>query len=813
MKNIKKSYKYAQVLVSIPNLDTKTFSYLIPDEFKKIIDIGTPVTVPFGRQGGIPAYVVGFTDYLEEGIKAKSIYELLDEQPVFDLEYLKFLEWMSNYYCCPWQTVIETAVPTGFFSNKSKRVAFLHIENIHLPLNEIEQKIVDMFVKSDSLSISYVQQRSKIPSAKFFECIRKLKSKNIISVVSEQSLKSMRAKTERWIILKNNVAGTKRQQEILDFLIKNKITEIKLSEFIKETGTTSATVEKLVNCGNLEIFEKQIYRNALQIYEGNTSEFFALNNEQEIALEKIKESIDKGISEPLLLYGITGSGKTEVYIHAMRETLNQGKKVIFLVPEIALSSQLAKRITQRFGIEKVAIWHSNISEGERFDIWNKIRNNELDIIIGARSAVFAPLKDIGLIILDEEHESSYKQTSPSPRYNAKDIAIYRAKQLNATLILGSATPDVLTFYKAMNQNRILYLTERFGNAELAKVHTIDIRNDYKKGVFSQTLLRGLERTFSEGKQAILLINRRGFATTTLCKSCGHTIECEKCSIPMIYHKTDNNLKCHYCNFSLPVPEVCPKCGNPDIKSTGLGTQRVEEDFKKIFPDIVCARIDSDIMSKKNAYIEIIEAFSQGKIQVLIGTQMIAKGLDMPDVTLVGVISADSLFNMPDFRSVERGFQLLTQVAGRAGRGEHAGKVYFQSYTPDFHALKDAKEQNYLDFYKKEIESRYEFSYPPYSKLVRLILSSPNKFRTEKIAREITQIMTIYTEKKGISEKLEILGPTECIISKIKDEYRFQILIKNRMEDQGHNILTSILKKINVPKDIKFLIDVDPTEML
>lgn len=813
MNDNKTLYKYAQVLVSIPNLDTRTFSYLIPDEFKNTVQIGTPVSVPFGRQGVISAYVVGFTDYLEEGIKAKSIYDILDEQPVFDLEYLKFLEWISAYYCCPLPTVIETAIPTGFFLNKSKRIAFLHRENILENLNEFENKIIELFAKSDSLALNFVQQRSKIPSGKFFETLRKLKSKNIVSVTTEQNLKSMSAKIERWVSLHNPVAKTKRQQEILDFLSTQENNEIKLSTLVKELDTTPATIEKLIQSDNLKLIEKEVYRNALQIYEGNKTDFFGLNSEQENAFIKIHSSLKEGNPEPLLLYGITGSGKTEVYIHAMREALNLGKKIIFLVPEIALSSQLAKRITQRFGIEKVAIWHSNISEGERFDIWNKIRNNQIDIIIGARSAIFAPLKDIGLIIIDEEHESSYKQTSPAPRYNAKDIAIYRAKQLKATIVLGSATPDILTFYKAVNQNRILYLTERFGNAELAKVHTIDLKNDFKKGVFSITLLRALERTFEEGKQAILLINRRGFSTTTLCKSCGNTVECEKCSIPMIYHKTDNNLKCHYCSSAIPIPKTCPKCGQPDIKNIGLGTQKVEEDFKKFFPKINCSRIDSDIMSKKNAFVDVIEAFAQGEIQVLIGTQMIAKGLDMPNVTLVGVISADNLFNMPDYRGVERGFQLLTQVAGRAGRGEFAGKVYFQAYTPDFSALKDAEEQNYISFYHREIESRYEFSYPPYSKLTRLIISSENKFRTEKIASEIGFIMTNYLEKRGLSEKLQVLGPTECIITKIKEEYRYQIIIKNRMEENGHTLLTSLLKKINVPKDIKFLIDVDPTEML
>lgn len=808
MDQINSVNKYAQVLVSIPNLETRTFSYIIPDEIADIVQIGIPVLVPFGRQGEIPGYIVGFSDYVDENIKLKEIYEILDEKPIFDINYLKFLEWVSIYYCCPLPTVIETAIPVAFLS-KSKRVVILKDENYDGSKNTI----IQLLLKSRKLSLNYLKSKSKLPVSQFYKEVRSLVAKNIIEVVNEQTKRVSTPKTETFVKFKNNENTTKRQNEILELIKLNENELIKLSEVINLCKTTYLTIKKLAENGNIEIIEKEVYRNALKRFEGNISNFSELNSEQELAFEKIKNSLAKEESLPLLLYGITGSGKTEVYLHAMREVINEGKTVIFLVPEIALSSQLSKRIAERFGIERVAIWHSNIADGERYDIWNKIRDNEIDIIIGARSAIFAPLNNLGLIIIDEEHETSFKQTSPAPRYNAKDIAKYRTKQNKALLVLGSATPDIQTYYRALNQNRVLTLSERFGNAELAKVNIIDMKNEIKKGVFSRTLLSALENTFKQDKQAILLINRRGFATTTLCKSCGHIIECQKCSIPMIYHKSDNNLKCHYCNYELNIPENCPECGNPDIRNFGLGTQRVEEDFKKVFPDIACARIDSDIMSKKNAYIEIIEAFSRGEIQVLIGTQMIAKGLDMPNVILVGVISADNLFNMPDFKGVERGFQLLTQVAGRAGRGQHSGKVYFQTYTPDFYALIDAKEQNYIDFYNKEIEGRLSFSYPPYSQLTRLIISAENKYRAEKISNEIAFILTKYVKDKGIIEKMEVLGPSGCVISKIKEEYRYQIIIKNRIEEKGHKFLMSALKKLSLPKDIKFLIDVDPIDML
>ena len=518
----------------------------------------------------------------------------------------------------------------------------------------------------------------------------------------------------------------------------------------------------------------------------------------------------------ILLHGVTASGKTEVYFKLIDDTIKAGKNVLFLAPEIALASQLTKRLAKKFGTEDVAIWHSSISDGERYDVWQKLYKNEIKILAGARSAVFAPLKDIGLIIIDEEHESAYKQTTPAPRYDARVVARKLAEFHNCPLLLGSATPDISTYYKDVNTGNLFELKKRFNDAKVPPVLVINMQEYGRaayKSVISKPMQTEIRETLAQGKQAILLINRRGFSTYTQCQACGHVIECPNCAIPMIWHAKDQILKCHYCNHVERFPDVCPECGSDAFKNSGTGTQKIEQYIKDLFPENNIERIDSDILVRKGEHIRLLEKFQRGDIDILVGTQMIAKGLDNPNVTLVGVISADASFNLPDFRASERGFQLLTQVAGRAGRGEFAGKVLFQTYNPDFYALESAKSQNYGEFYETEIAAREEFDYPPFSQIIRLILSSQNGFRAEKSAQEIAMRLCLMVEKFGISERLEVLGPSPCVIERLNGQYRFQILIKNKMGEKGHQFVSSFLNKITMPKDIRLAIDVDPLDIL
>ncbi len=818
--NFVQKNKYAQVIVDIAGLDTRTFSYLMPEELQNNIQIGIPVLVPFGTHGVINAYVVGFTNYLPEHIKAKSIYELLDNKPLFNLEYLQFIEWVSNYYCANLPTVLSTALPLSFYSKTQRVVSINDDKNLNnTKLNKVQGLLLEIIknAKNNEITQATLQRKAKVPSARFFENLRKLQRSNIIKINSLIEVKNQKHKTEKYVKLLTTDNLNKRQAEVLE-LLEAKGGELKHSEFVKLAKTTPATLKKLHESKNIEIYEREIYRNPLKVFETKErEEFFTLNQYQQRAYEYIAEAIEQNDSNPQLLFGVTGSGKTEVYLHAMNKAIAQGKTVMFLVPEIALASQLAKRVTARFGVDVVAIWHSNLSDGERFDVWEKIREDKIKIVIGARSAVFAPIKNIGLIVIDEEHESSYKQTSPVPRYNAKTLAEELAKRSGAALVLGSATPDVNTYYKASNTNKILSLPERAATSHnLPRVVMVDLKhesNRFNKSIYSKQLQNAIKENLEAGKQSIILLNRRGFSTYTFCEGCGYTAECKKCSIPLILHKTNSRLRCHYCNYEQPVFTACPECGSDAIRHQGMGTQKAEMEFMQLFPEAKAARIDSDVMSKKDEYIKVLDSFTRGDIDVLIGTQMIAKGLDIHNVTLVGVLSADSLFNIPDFRAEERGFQLLTQVAGRAGRGDFRGKVYFQTYIPDFFTLNTAKNQDFITFYNVEVQKRYEFDYPPFSQIIRLIISTTEDIRTQKFALDVAFRLNEHTKKFGIDEKLEVLGPSPCIIGKIKGEYRYQIIIKNRLGDKGHSMISSYIKGLNVPQDVKFLVDVDPYDML
>ena len=826
-KTLTQDNKYAQVIVDVPELDTRTFSYIIPEEMRAQIIPGVPVLVPFGNRGVVNGFVVGFSNYMPEGIKAKPIYEILDNGALFDIEYLKLLEWVANYYCCSIQNVIDAAIPSNLMS-KTKRIAYLLKEDFsEFKLTKEQQKIVEFLLplqplpatKQKKYNVSTLKKKTKIPYAKYYAALRQLVNKGIIEVKNTIEGKKSGPKLEKFVKLTPDFDKTSlnaRRQKIIKAL-ELEGSEVKLSEFVKTAETTSATLNKIAKTGAIEIFEKAIFRNPADIFKKHEQKtFFKLTKYQQQAFEQIVAYMENKDPEPILLYGITGSGKTEVYMHAVREVLKQGKSVIILAPEILLASQLAMRFAARFGAENVAIWHSSISEGERYDVWKKLRNNELKIIIGARSAIFAPVKDLGLIIIDEEHESSYKQTSPNPRYNAKTIAFERAKKTGASVVLGTATPDITTFFRAKNAERVLTLPERIGTSELAQVSVVDMRKEFKQGnksIFSRSLKNSLSETFQAGNQAILLINRRGYSTYGQCSNCGFTPTCKRCDIPLIMHKASNKLRCHYCNYETEIYDICPSCFNATLRYYGMGTQRVEELFRKEFPEIPSRRIDSDIMNRKNAHIHILDEFARGEISVLIGTQMIAKGLDIPKVTLVGVLSADSLFNLPDFRGTERGFQLLTQVAGRAGRGDFSGKVYFQTYTPEFFAVNHAKEQDFPSFYSHEIQARHELSYPPFSNIIRFIINAKTEIKAVKFASDVAYRLKLITDKRGLTERLEVLGPSRCVITRIKDEYRFQILIKNTLGENGHFIVNNFVKQIKVPQDIKFLIDVDPSDML
>lgn len=671
----------------------------------------------------------------------KKISKILDTTPIFDIDYLKFLEWTADYYFCSIQNVIECAVPLKFLNGAQKEL------------------------------------------------------------------------TEKLIEFKTFDNASKRQIEILEKL--KEAGKTRLIDFEKSAKTTRATLNKLEALGCVEITQEQVFRNPIEIFkQQNLEPFPPLLDEQKTVYEEIEKRL--GSHSSILLHGVTSSGKTEVYFKAIQKVLEQGKNVLFLAPEIALASVLTQRLARRFGTDKTAIWHSSISDGEKFDVWQKIKNNEIRILAGARSAVFAPLKNIGLIIIDEEHESAYKQTMPAPRYDARKVAQKLAELNGCPLLSGSATPDINTYYYAKNSGNLLEMKKRYNDYPMAKVRVVDMREEHHRanhGVFSRSLVSAIEKNLRDKKQTIILMNRRGFSTYTQCLACGEVIQCPKCAIPLIFHSQTQTLKCHYCEHEEPLVTQCPKCGSDALQNCGTGVQKVELIAQKLFPDCNIVRLDSDSLARKNEHIRILEDFRNGKIDILIGTQMLAKGLDNPNVTLVGVINADNGFNLPDFRSCERGFQLLTQVAGRAGRGDNPGEVYFQTYNPDFFGLETAKQQDYKSFYNTEIEAREDFDYPPFSQIIRVILSSKNQFRAERSAQEIAMRLNDIVDKRQLTEPVAVLGPNPCVIERLQEYYRFQILIKNKLGEKGRRFILSFLAQIKLPDDIKLTVDVDPIDIL
>ena len=726
------SHKYAVCLVNLKALGVKTFSYLIPPEMQSKIKIGQALLVPFGRQGLINAFCVGFSEYLPPEIRAKKVNKILDETPLFSVEYLKLLEWVANYYCSDLITVLNTAIPLKLIEKSLKT-----------------EQIIE-FVKTDG--------------------------------------------------------ATKRQLEILEQL--KTLGKISLIDFEKKAKTTRATIKKLETLGCIKLTEEQIYRNPLDILHIDKKEdLFTLSETQQKVYEGISEQIKIQKSPQILLHGVTASGKTEVYFKLIDDTIKAGKNVLFLAPEIALASQLTKRLAKKFGTQDVAIWHSSISEGERYDVWQKLYKNEIKILAGARSAVFAPLKDIGLIIIDEEHESAYKQTSPAPRYDARLVAKKLAEFNNCPLILGSATPDISSYYRAVNSNHLFEMLKRYNNAKVAPVTVINMqeygRAAYKNQI-SKPLQTAIQETLDNNQQVILLINRRGYSTYTQCQGCGHVIECPNCAIPMIWHAKDKMLKCHYCNHVEYFPDVCPNCGFEGLKNSGTGTQKIEQLIKELYPSYNVERIDSDVLVRKGEHIRLLEKFQRGDIDILVGTQMIAKGHDFPRVTLVGIVLADVGLSMPSFRSSERVFQLITQAIGRSGRSDLSGKAIIQTYLPNHYSILLASKQNYDAFFNYEMRIRHIQQYPPFSFLLSIEVSAKNEEYVILAANDIVNNLN-----SKLQDEATILGPVAPYIAYQNNTYKRLILIKYKNSDKIKQEINKLLETFKFNNVVNVKINVDP----
>ena len=608
--------------------------------------------------------------------------------------------------------------------------------------------------------------------------------------------------------IENGKIKSEKQKNVLEFLINNENATMQDIEIF--TDCSRSIVNTLIKNGYLEVQEQKVERNPFLHKVENKTTDLKLTEEQQKALDSIKDDGE------YLLFGVTGSGKTEIYLQLIEKKLKDNKSSIMLVPEISLTPQTVDRFIARFGEDKIAVLHSKLSIGERFDQWNKIKEGRAKIVIGARSAIFAPVKDLGLIIIDEEHDESYK-SEMSPRYDAKEIAEYIAKTNKIPLILGSATPDLKSYYKAQNgEITLLTLTKRANNSNLPVVEIVDLREELANGnksMLSRKLQEEIHKNLLMNKQTILFLNRRGFSTFIMCRDCGYTVKCKRCDITMTYHKNENKLKCHYCGYEENVVKECPECHSKNIRYFGAGTQKLEDEVHNIFPDATTIRMDVDTVSKKNSHEEILNKFRNENINILIGTQMVVKGHHFPNVTLVGVIAADSSLNLGDFRANEKTFQTLTQVAGRAGRGEYEGKVIVQTYNPDNYAIEYSKMQDYNLFYNTEIELRKQLKYPPFCDIILIDMSAKNLSELKNVAKNLHS----YLKNRVINEKFGLLlySPVPSPVEKIKDRYRWRMIIKCKYDDRVNSLLIDAFTEfINMKtKTARVNIELNPNNMI
>ena len=689
------------------------------------------------------------------GIKEKSEYKVKKivsvEEEKIDKTYIELAKWMSKRYICNLADSLRLMLPPGTTKKDvSKRVKTKTINLI--TLSKDEEEILD-------------------------------------------DIESKKIKSEK-------------QKDVLEFIINNGTSSIDDIELF--TDASKAVVSTLIKNGYLEYQEKTVERNPFIHKVDKKTSDLKLTDEQKEALESIKES------GKYLIYGITGSGKTEIYMQLIERMLKENKSSIMLVPEISLTPQTVDRFLERFGEEKIAVLHSKLSIGERYDQWNKIKENKAKIIIGARSAIFAPAKDLGLIIIDEEHDESY-QSEMSPRYDAKEVAEFLANKLNISLVLGSATPDLKSYYNSLNGNiKLLKLSKRANNSTLPKVYIVDLRQELANGnksMLSKKLQEEITKNLETNKQTILFLNRRGFSTFVMCRDCGYTVKCKRCNITMTYHKNENKLKCHYCGFEQKVVTECPECHSKNIKYFGAGTQKLEDEVHNLFKDATTIRMDVDTVSKKNSHEEILNKFRNENIDILIGTQMVVKGHHFPNVTLVGVISADMNLNLGDYNANEKTFQTLTQVAGRAGRGEYEGRVIIQTYNPDNYAIEYSKIQDYDKFYNAEIELRKQLKYPPFCDIILIDMSAKNMNELELVAKKLHT----YLKNRVINEKFGLLlySPVPSPIDRIKDRYRWRMIIKCKYDERVNNLLTDSLEEFlkMKTKTARVNIEINPNNML
>jgi primosomal protein N' (replication factor Y) len=819
---------FCQVVFPLPFRNA--FTYSIPPEFNGLVNVGVRVVVPFGKRT-LTGFVIGLSETTDIKEKIKNVKDVLDSNAIFDETSLKFYEWISEYYLSSLGEALKNSVPYGSDVESKKKIVADKEFCAQLLAKEkkqtsIKARILSVLSERDVINISQLQKEIKnknIHSA--LAALEKLGAVSILSVIENAKV---RVKKQKCVRVKKNLDDvydampelekkSPKQVVVLLELISGK-EEVLLSELIKKTKTSASTINSLAEKGFVEIFDKEIERTFSETYNEESKQII-LTGAQKNIIERVSSSLDENKFETFLLHGVTGSGKTQVYIDLAKRAVDNGKSVIILVPEISLTPQITSRFFNYFG-DVTAVFHSRMSLGERYDTWRGIISGKYKVVIGPRSALFAPLRNIGLVVVDEEHDQSYKQQDIVPKYNARDAAIIRGMFSKCPVVLGSATPSMESMYNAINGKYVLLeLKERIDNAKLPQIKLVDVVIEKKKNkmesIFSKTLLDEISERINKKENVIILQNRRGFATQVYCNDCGEVITCDDCSVAMVHHINKNILQCHYCGTVKHVPKACPNCGSLSLKFFGTGTQRVEDELDYYLPNLKIERVDSDSINKKGKLGEILNSFRKGEINVLVGTQMVSKGLDFSNVTLVGVISAETSLWIPDFRADERTFQLLTQVSGRAGRSDKEGEVVIQTQNSKNFVLQKVIENDYKGFYEREILLRKKGEYPPFTRIGLIEI----KDEKESDARNAINEFANYLGKFG--KGLNILPPTEAVIYKIKGSYRFQIVIKSsRKNDPSGKLLRNAILNSFIEfnqksrfKDVRVIIDIDPQSII
>lgn len=816
--------QFAKVIVRNNSIYTDNlFTYEIPEFLSENISIGHRVLVPFGIYNKpVEAFVFDIVDHLDEHIKTKKIEDILDEDAIFSRDDISLIGWMRNKYLCTYIDCINLLYPKGYKLNNYKVITLTN-DNLN-GLSENEKKIINM-IKESKGSIKF-EKIKKIPNLN--NIIYKMQKKNIVNVKWEY--KNHKNEKKDYIIsisdnipdidnyiTENKVRLGTKQKGIIDFLKEKK--SIKLSEINTIFPSSKKSILNLNEKELISIKEIDLYRKPKEIYSVENKKI-KLNEEQINIVNIIKNEMFEENKKSYMIHGVTGSGKTEVYMEIIEYSLEQGLDSIVLVPEISLTPQTISRFKNKFG-DIVGVFHSQLSEGEKHDVYKQIKEGKIRVLIGARSALFAPFRSLGVIIIDEFHEGAYK-SEKNPKFSAIDVAKYISNKRDVSLVLGSATPSIEEYFYALNgEYKLLEINQRANRKSMPKIEVVDMKEELmvgNKSIFSNKLKKEIESTTNGGNQVILFLNRRGYSNFVSCRKCGYVFTCENCDISLTYHKKSNTGKCHYCGYEKEIQKECPECKSKYIKPFGIGTQKIEEEIKSIFPNIKVLRLDKDTTSRKGTFENILNEFKNKEADILIGTQMLSKGLDFENVTLVGILSADMILKFPDFRSSETTFQLITQVAGRAGRSDKEGKVILQTYDTDHYAIKHAINYNFKGFYEDEIKIRKLFEYAPFNNMISVVLTGKDNVKVEQNAKKMYDSLVYLLRERGINNLEFILGPNPCSISKINQNFRWQILFKD--DDIEINLLKGIIKYICITKrdvvfdkDINISIDINPYSVL